>query len=287
MSAVVSQWQSAAAVVLERCGVALAIGAPDSGKSSFVFWLARQAAVDGRRVWVVDGDVGQSDVGPPTAIGAALIPPDLEVDGFKPACPLAAASLYFVGSTSPRGHLLPMVTGTVRAVADARAAGADLVLVNTTGYVHDLAAVVLKIAKIDAVRPDVVVAFGDPTPLAAILDPYRSSRTPLVVRCAAPAAVRRRSPEEREAARNRNWLHYFEPAQVRSILLGRVGLSGEGRRWAESHDLRGRVLGLYDALGVCRGLGVVARNEGLTWEVLTPFEGEVARIHVGAAQLAP
>lgn len=278
-------WSEVASEVLSRCGTAMAIGAPDSGKSTFLFWLAGVAARAGRRVWMVDADVGQSDIGPPTTIGAAPIPADL--DG-KPPSPLVPLSMQFVGSTSPRGNLLPMVTGTVRAVEDAQRQGGDLILVDTTGYVGEVAAVVLKISKIEAVRPDVVLAFGDAAPLAAILDPFRFMRHPRIIACPSTPAVRRRSQEQREAARLENWRGYFADAAPLELPLDRVGISGEGRSWLAENDIRGRVVGLYAPSGACRALGLVSRSDRDQMQVLTPLSADVpvVRIHIGRAEIA-
>jgi len=64
------------------------------------------------------------------------------------------AAYYFVGSTGPIGRFLPLVIGTATLAREARAA---FVIIDTTGLVHESGRI-LKNYKIDAVRPDVVVA---------------------------------------------------------------------------------------------------------------------------------
>lgn len=283
-------WHETAREVLSRCGVAVAIGAKDSGKSSFLFWLARLAAEQGRAVWLVDADVGQSDVGPPCAIAAAPIAPDFEraVGSHKPTHPLAPQALFFVGSTSPRGHLLAMAIGTAGAVEEARRRGAELVLVNTSGYVGEPAAVALKIAKIDATRPDVLLACGPSAPLRPMLDAYRCSRRPRVLEYGPAAGLRSRSTVHRQEARDASWRRYFGGGHRRWITVGSVGMPGPTAARVRTENVRGRVVGLHDLDGACIALGVVTGQKRGAIEVLSPLPKRlrVARVDLGEADLS-
>lgn len=285
-----SRWNETAREVLSRCGVAMAIGAKDSGKSSFLFWLAGVAAQQGRAVWLVDADVGQSDVGPPCAISAAPVPLDLECapGSHKPLRSLAPQVLFFVGSLSPRGHLLAMAMGTAGAVDEARRRGADLVLVNTSGYVGESAAVALKVAKIDATRPDVLIACGPRGPLQPILDVYRRSQRPDVLTIAPVAGLRARSTAHRQEARAANWRGYFAGGHRRWIALASVGLSGDAAACIRGGSVRGRVVGLHDPQGICVALGVVTGQKRGALEVLSPLpkRSRVARLDLGEADLS-
>ena len=68
-------------------------------------------------------------------------------DDLEPERLARADAIYFVGSTSPKGHMLPMVIGAMKLVEQARAAGADLIVVDTTGFIHGTQGQVLKIHK--------------------------------------------------------------------------------------------------------------------------------------------
>lgn len=139
----------------------IVIGTSDTGKTMLVTRLAGQLASRGLRVAVVDADLGQSEIGPPTTIGLG------RVDGPLPR--LAAAhveALYFVGATSAAHALRATALGTGAMVARARAAGFDRVLVDTSGLIAPGLGGALKEAKIRAVDPDLLVclqrATGDP-----------------------------------------------------------------------------------------------------------------------------
>ena len=64
---------AAVAAVLEA-RVTIVIGASDAGKTTLVAALGSELASRGARVGVVDSDVGQSEIGPPTTVGLGRIP---------------------------------------------------------------------------------------------------------------------------------------------------------------------------------------------------------------------
>ena len=57
---------------------------------------------------------------------------------------LNADVLYYVGSISPVRNFLPVVSGTRLMVDTAKEASAEFVVIDTTGYIHEPAAVMLK-----------------------------------------------------------------------------------------------------------------------------------------------
>lgn len=283
-------WDALAASVLPAGGVVMALGPTDSGKSSFLFWWACTAARQGLRVWMVDADVGQSDVGPPCAISAALVSAEMAAapESFKPARALPAEVMYFVGSTSPREHLRAMITGTAAAVKAVRARGADLILVDTTGYVGDETAMRLKQAKIDAVAPDLLLICGVSDALDRIVAPYRSREVPRIATVAPGTGLRTRSAALREEARAACWGVYFEGAKVRRLPLDILRHAPHQGRCTPQDRLVGRVVGLFIADGTCVALGTVLGCRRGRLEVLTPLPSSVrvARLDVGDADLS-
>ncbi|HAV42591.1 TPA: polyhydroxyalkanoate depolymerase, partial [bacterium] len=123
-------WEKKAAEILSSGRIIIVIGAVDTGKTTLVTYLANKAAEGGKVVGIVDADIGQSDIGPPTTIGLGMIKEPVE-DLRK----ITPADLYFVGSLSPKGHLLPMVVGTRRMVEHAFQLGAQKVIIDTTGLI--------------------------------------------------------------------------------------------------------------------------------------------------------
>jgi polynucleotide 5'-hydroxyl-kinase GRC3/NOL9 len=92
-------------IVMERWRMVLVLGAVDVGKSHFCRLLADTLLQTGRRVALLDTDLGQKIVGTPATVTLGY--PDLGVSGgYTPP-----ALLHFVGSTNAAGHFLPVVAG--------------------------------------------------------------------------------------------------------------------------------------------------------------------------------
>src|SRR5437870_6298768 len=66
-------WNEAAQVLQRQRGVCVIIGEVDSGKSSLCTFLANKCLEDTGKVGVVDADVGQADIGPPTTISSSVV----------------------------------------------------------------------------------------------------------------------------------------------------------------------------------------------------------------------
>jgi polynucleotide 5'-hydroxyl-kinase GRC3/NOL9 len=203
-------WRRSAATVLqERPRVVLLLGGTDLGKSSYCRFLADALASAGERVAIVDADVGQKSIGPPATVTL----------GYATGAPEAWATppevYYFVGSPNPVGRMLPLVIGTSQLV---QAAEAPFVIVDTTGLVEGPGRA-LKSYKIEAVRPDLIVAIARGSELDAILRPYRGHRT---VRIRPSPKARARDRAERDLARERSFALYFREARRLELAIDDV-----------------------------------------------------------------
>lgn len=195
----------------------LVIGETDAGKTSFTTHLANTLLGEGLSVAVVDADLGQSDIGPPTTIGLGRLRPPVERLGDA-----EVVGLYFVGATSPQGHLLPTVLGTRLMAERAARLGFDRIIVDTSGLVQGELGRLLKQHKIDFVDPDLVLCLQRNGECEHILRPYDSGSRPAIVRLASSAATRRRSQEERRQHRERSLQAYFAAARPIHLDLARV-----------------------------------------------------------------
>ncbi len=211
-------WEAAIARAADA-RVLLVIGETDTGKTSFTTFLADALLDRGLSVGVVDADLGQSDIGPPTTVGLGRLRrsgeqlADAEVVG-----------LYFVGSTSPQGHLLPTVLGTRLMAQKALRCGFDRVIVDTSGLVQGEMGRLLKQHKIDLVEPDVVLCLQRNGECEHILRAYETGSRPAVVRLASSGGTRRRSQEERRQHREKSLQTYLAAARPITLDLTRVVL---------------------------------------------------------------
>jgi polynucleotide 5'-hydroxyl-kinase GRC3/NOL9 len=199
--------------------VIVILGETDTGKTSFTTFLANGLVGRGLKVGVVDADLGQSDIGPPTTVGLGLVTQPIDRLGEA-----EVAGLYFVGSTSPQGHLLPTVIGTKKMVDKALALGVDRVLVDTSGLVQGELGRTLKQHKIELIDPDVLLCLQRSGESEHILRPYASGARPEILRLAPGAAGRKRSQEERRQHRERTLQAYFHGARPVHLDLTRVVL---------------------------------------------------------------
>jgi len=194
---------------LQQAQTILLVGATDTGKTTFLGWLANTLQAQGQRIAIVDADVGQSSLGPPTTIGLGLV-----VQPFQSLQELTPAALYFVGSTSPRGHLLPVIIGTKRMVDRAQRLEVDQVIVDTCGFISEDGGQALKRYQIDLVYPDVVVCLQRASECEPILLAFRHCQRPRILRLQVSHACRRRDREERRLYRERSLQKYFAKPKI-------------------------------------------------------------------------
>ena len=138
--------------ILSAPGVAMIVGAIDTGKTQFCYDLCMAGLEAGIPTAIVDADVGQSEIGAPGTVGMALVEKHVEsLTDIKPR------RLYFVGATSPGEHVMECAIGTKKMVDAALGLGAKLVVVDTTGLVGGWLGRKLKTYKTDLIRPDYLV----------------------------------------------------------------------------------------------------------------------------------
>lgn len=262
-------------------GVVMVIGAPDTGKTTLAQYLYQRLADLGRNVAFLDGDPGQGSLGPPATLTLAAA-----VSGSERFPPEGRRWQSFVGSISPRGHMLSMVVGALRLVQAARSTGVETIIHDTCGLVDpDQGGVTLKLAKIDALRPVVVVALQREQELEPLLIPLRQSRRTRVVELRPSRLAQSHSRTARQAYRAARFAGYFAQAPEITLLWTRFAVFPELR-----FTLR-RLLALEDERGFCRSLAIVQHFETRTRQVilqtpLTSLEG-IDALRLGALALHP
>jgi polynucleotide 5'-hydroxyl-kinase GRC3/NOL9 len=275
-------YDSIVARTVERGGTTVALGGLDSGKTSFCKMCAAVGVRLGKRVAYVDTDVGQSAVGPPTTIGLKFISTDEDLNPDQLA---RADAIYFVGSTSPKGHMLPMVIGAMKLTEQARLAGADLIMVDTTGFIHGTQGQVLKVHKVEALRPDVVIGFQRGSELEPILGSIRRTLPPEVDALPVDEAIEPTSVEARASHRQTGLKAVFEPPVHRwkvkaSVLVPAIPPE------LDLALLDGLLVGMEDGKGNCLGLGILEYREDGLRMISTLGEGAKA-LRLGSVRVTP
>lgn len=228
-----TDWRKLASQVVKPQQVVLVIGATDAGKSTFCRFLVDFALAKGFKVACVDADIGQSQIGPPTTIGMKSFVPRIETQLPSEQEPVleseqnraengvrfdgTADRLYFVGDVSPKGRFLETLTGIRLMVDSAREANADFIVVDTTGYVHDPPAVVLKQHKIELIRPNHLICIGRSTEFEQITACY-SQQAWLNIHYLPPhRSVRVKSSHARSRHRKHRFDTYFSESSVQQL----------------------------------------------------------------------
>jgi polynucleotide 5'-hydroxyl-kinase GRC3/NOL9 len=184
--------------------VTLILGTSDTGKTSLTARLASALAARGERVAVVDADVGQSEIGPPTTVGLGRVTGTL-----SRLADAEVLALEFVGDTSPVRYIRETADATGRLVRRALEAGFDRVLVDTGGLVEGPLGLALKRAKVRAADPDLVLVLQRRDESEPIARAIEGGERPRVVRLAPSSAVVRRTATRRREHREQMLRDYF------------------------------------------------------------------------------
>ncbi|HWL66418.1 MAG TPA: Clp1/GlmU family protein [Actinomycetota bacterium] len=261
-------------------GTVVLLGGIDAGKTSFGIGLLRRANEAGVPAAFVDADIDQSSVGPPTTIGLRLTTGLQEIDHDTLR---EADSLAFVGSLTPREHLLPIVSGTGKLIRKARQAGCRLVVVDTTSFVSGIYGQTLNYFLMDSADPDFVVAFergGELEPLVGIA--HRFTPAEVIELHVQTDAVR--SAEEKVSFRERQFAAYFEHTsrwRVKPTVFMPTLPPG-----FDLHLLDGLVVGMEDGKGACVGIGVLEHDpEEDILRMVSPVTEGVKGLRLGSVRM--
>jgi polynucleotide 5'-hydroxyl-kinase GRC3/NOL9 len=241
----------------ELRGTLLVVGATDVGKTTLARYLFQTLRAQGCKVWFLDGDPGQSALGPPTTL---TLSSELDV-GVKF---LSDQDLwrYFVGSTSPTGHMLPVLVGGARLVQAAYAAGAEAVVYDTSGLIDPRqGGLALKSAKIDLLRPQAILAIQRDQELEPLLSALRRSQRTRVMDLHPSEAVLRRDSILRREYRAQQFARYFSKAKLLVVDWTRLAIFP--LPWFRIN----RLVALEDVQGFTQGLGIVRQIDRLARQV--------------------
>lgn len=274
-------FETMVARIVERGGTAVALGGVDTGKTSFCAMCARVALRVGKSVAYLDTDVGQSSVGPPTTIGLRFVQAEADLEEESLA---RADAMYFVGSTSPQGHLLPLVVGTSKLAQQARDAGADLLLVDTDGLIGGTLGQVYKFYLMEILRPEWIVGFQRGGELEPILGECRRALPAEVDSLGVHPEVRFTNVDERTARRQARLRSMFEPPVHRWKVKPSVFIPTIPPE-VDLANLDGVVVGMEDGKGNCLGLGILEYREGGLRMVSTVAEGAKA-LRLGSVRVS-
>jgi polynucleotide 5'-hydroxyl-kinase GRC3/NOL9 len=262
-------------------GVLMVIGAPDTGKSTLGRYLYDRLCRSAVCAALLDGDPGQSSLGPPATISVMIGSTRAGVHGCG-----GRTLRRFVGAVSPRGHMLPLLAGAARLAQAVRQAGAETVVYDTSGLVDPAqGGLALKLAKIDLLEPAAVLAIQRRDELERLLVPLRRSRrTRVIDLCPSPAVAWRDVPT-RQAYRAAQYARHFDGGRTMAVDWSALAVFPLPR-----FD-RHRLLAFEDGDGFVVALGIVVNSDADRRQVMVhtalPSLDGIDALHLGEVLLDP
>lgn len=206
-------WEKAANEILtaEKPVAAMIVGGVDSGKTSFCAYLANQSLKEKHKVALIDADLGQSNLGPPSTISSSRIRKPV-LDPFD----LDAENTCFVGTTSPSSTVVKVVEGIKSIKERILKRGVSVLIINTDGWIEGEDAVRFKVALVKQVKPDLVVGIQEKSELTFLLGALTETRTLCIE---SSVMVRKRDRDERKLLRELGYKKYLKSARAESFPL--------------------------------------------------------------------
>jgi len=259
--------------------IAMVLGKVDSGKTSFCTYLINRLISEKQKVAILDGDLGQSDIGPPCTVAYAFITKPV-TDLFR----LKAENAFFVGATSPSEALNKTIKGIALMKAEILDKAADFVVVNTDGWVEGEEAVKYKSRLAEELDPDVIFCVQQKDELAPLLVALEKFRKTLID---SPLTAKQRSREKRRNLRELGYVKYLTDAKVKSLSLKLLTIEEQSIAPIRRGEEEGLLLGLYDSQRKFLGIGILCKVDYLrkTLKVLTSVSEKPSSITLGKVRL--
>lgn len=197
---------------------AVVLGSVDSGKTSFCTYLANMVLGGKRKVAVLDGDLGQSDIGPPSTVAYAFVTRPI-TDLFS----LRAKNAFFVGETSPSKVTDKVIAAMASLKKEVLASNAESVVTNTDGWIEGECAVNYKIQLIEELNPDIIFCIQQKDELAPFISGLEKFKKVVVE---SPSVIRQRDIEKRRSLRELGYIKYLGNAKVQSLSLSWLKVEG-------------------------------------------------------------
>jgi polynucleotide 5'-hydroxyl-kinase GRC3/NOL9 len=258
--------------------IAMVMGKADSGKTSFCTYLINNLVSAKQKVAIIDGDLGQSDIGPPCTVAYAFTTkPLMELYSLK------AENAFFVGTTSPSEAVSKTIDGLALMKAEILKRTVDFVVVNTDGWVEGEEAVEYKTQLAEKLEPDVIFCIQQKDELEPLLAALQFRKMAVD----SSFAVKQRSAEKRKNLREMSYAKYLTDAKVKSLPLSQLTLEEKTVWQIRQGEERGLLLGLYDAQRKFLGIGILREVDAVrkTLRFLTSVSANPSIIAIGKVRL--
>jgi len=270
-------WDKSVEAILglqKRPVVVMILGAADCGKSSLCTYLLNKL-IDGKcKIAILDGDLGQSDIGPSATVGYALTSKRI-----SELYDLKLKNAFFVGVTSPITAMSKTIEGIAAMSAEILQGQVDFVLVNTDGLVSGDVAVKYKVDLVNALKPDVIIGVQTQDELVPLI---AGLKTPVVM--VDPSfALKPRTAEKRISLREMTYARYLKHAKLQCYPKSQVTIEPRNAIPKNQEPEKGILLGIYGRGSKFLGIGVLREVNQLrkALKVQTSVSAKPLRLVIG------
>jgi polynucleotide 5'-hydroxyl-kinase GRC3/NOL9 len=277
-STIPASWRLAAETINEmQQGEVAILGQTDVGKSSLCVYLVNKLYEVHRNLQVIDADIGQADLGPPTTIARAI-----------PTQPIASLlelipdMRIFIGHISPGSVKRKLINGIQRLSAKSEK---SLTIINTDGWIADMDAILYKINLLASVNPDLILGLAYANELQPILAGVHAHS----IKIDPSRDVLERSRIDRRSIRTDNYRRFLESAITSRIDLGNVRLSFPhhlGHSVLSRSRLRNLIVGILDDAGYLMQIGILMDIEREAVHIYSRQVEGFLKIDVGYVKLS-
>ncbi|MBS7655518.1 hypothetical protein KEJ50_03350 [Candidatus Bathyarchaeota archaeon] len=256
-------WQNLMQTILKEEKI-MVIGGVDSGKNAFCTLVINKFLKAKGKVAIIDVDVGQTEVGPPTTIGLGLIEEPI-------AClsNISTKLLYFAGHITPSRVKNKIVLGLKKMLQHPFSSSYPTII-NTDGWILGEEAKIYKIDLINAVSPSLIVGLGSEDVLKPILE---EASKPFVI-LDSPQLIRKRSQEERRILREDSYRSHLKNGKILVLPINQVEV-----KFFDSSIEVNTLLGLLNKDEWLIGLGVLKEfKDKKIMKVYAPVKKEDVKI---------
>jgi polynucleotide 5'-hydroxyl-kinase GRC3/NOL9 len=231
------------------------------------------------KVAILDGDLGQTDIGPPCTVAYAFVTKPV-TDLFR----LKAENAFFSGVTSPSEAVNKTIRGIALMEAEVLGKAADFVIVNTDGWVEGDEAVKYKSRLVEELSPDVIFCIQQKDELAPLLATLERFRKTTIE---SPLNAKQRSREKRRNLRELGYIKYLTDAKVKSLPLKLLATEEQNGVLIRRGEEGGLLLGLHDSQKKFLGIGILREVNYLrrTMKVFTSVSEKPSSIVLGKVRL--
>ena len=163
--------------ILNQNSRVVVLGKTDSGKTGLIRLFTQYLIRRNKKVGVIDGDIGQSTLGPPGTVGMCI----LDFGNLKSET-ISVEKMVFVGTTSPGRYTEKFINGIDQLYKICQKHKVDIILLDTTGLVTGSLGIYLKCSLIKKIKPSALVALQLEKELESILRGFTKDPFILVYR---------------------------------------------------------------------------------------------------------